>query len=367
VKRGYTPKAVRIHYDPSDAGHAAQIAARCHMLQAEMLRWAGGTRGATLWDGTLAGLVRLYEGDPDSPFRDLQRITQQTYTRNMRALCRHVGEVSIDEISGADVRRWYRKLAERTSKSYAHVVISVFKAVLSYGGSLGRGFEACLSLRAQVAAARFEGGAPRKARITYAQLCAFREAAHAAQNPERHSMALGLTLQHEGVFRHRDVIGHYVRDGKARRWEDGLTWTDINAAGELRRVVSKTRFTSGAAVVLRIADYPDLVAELERVPAEKRVGPLVINEKTGMPYTANHYRLAFREIARAAGIPDNVWCMDARAGAITEAYEANATTEGAMALAAHTQPATSRRYIREKVEQSSTVAKLRVGSRKAKE
>jgi len=326
-----------------------------------MQRWSGAAGSQTdAWDGTLAGLVAIYETDPDSPYHEKRPITRQGYSKHMRLLCRRVGQVYVDETSGADVRRWYKNIVAETSKSYAYLSVSILKAVLSYGASLGRGYEACAALRDQLSKTRFENGPARKARITFEQLCAFRAAAHAAGRP---SMALGLTLQYDGCFRARDVIGEYVRDGRDNRWQDGLVWTDIDDAGVLRRVVSKTRFTSAAEVVLRVADYPDLAAELERIPAERRVGPIVINESTGLPYTREQYRAAFRPIARAAGIPDEVWCMDARAGAVTETYEAGATTEGAMALAGHTQVSTSRGYMREKIAQASAVAKLRVGSR----
>jgi len=359
---GHRPAVVRIHFDPSDAGHEGLIAARCHILQAEMHRWTGAAgRPGGIWDGTLASLVAQYETDPDSPYHEKRQITRLGYSKHLRLLCRRVGQVYVDETSGADVRRWYKNIVAETSKSYAYLTVSILKAVLSYGASLGRGYGACATLRTQLTATRFENGPPRTAQLTYEQLCAFRAAAHAAGRP---SMALGLTLQYDGCFRARDVIGEYVREDGASRWQDGLVWTDLDEAGALRRTLSKTRFTSGAAVVLRIADYPDLAAELERIPAERRVGPMVINERTGLPYTREQYRATFRPIARAAGIPDDVWCMDARAGAITETYEAGGTTEGAMGLAGHTQPSTSRKYMREKIEQASTVARLRVGSRK---
>jgi hypothetical protein len=361
VKRGYQPSTVRIYFDPTDPGHQAHIVARCHMLQAEMLRWSeGAPRSKAPWDGTLAGLMAIYETDEHSPYRELEPITQKGYSKHMRILGRRVGEVYIDETSGADVRRWYKNMVAETSKSYAYLTISILKSVISYGMSLGRGYEACAALRAQLSATRFENGRAREQQLTYEQLCLFRPKAHEMGMA---SMALGLTLQFEGDWRPRDVIGRWIDEGDERRWEDGLTWTLIDADGVLHRTPSKTRKRSAAKTALRISDYPDLVEEMAYIPPERRVGPIVINEHTGLPYTSEQYRANFRRIARACGIPDEVWSMDARAGAITEAYESGATTEGAMALAGHTQPSTSRRYLRRVVKQSSAVAKLRVGSR----
>jgi hypothetical protein len=168
-------------------------------------------------------------------------------------------------------------------------------------------------------------------------------------------MARGVLLQFELAFRQRDVLGEW----NSGRWSNGLTWSHIGRDGILRKTTSKT----GADAEHRIADYPELAADLAATPIEKRVGPLVIDEGTNLPYTPEKYRRWFRLIAREAGIPDEIWNMDARAGAVTEAYEAGSTTEGAMALATHTQVATSRRYRRAGTEQTSRVAKLRVASR----
>ena len=132
-------------------------------------------------------------------------------------------------------------------------------------------------------------------------------------------MALGVTLQFECTLRQRDVIGEWIKDGSEQgRWQNGLTWSHIGADGILRKKTLKT----GAPAEHRLSDHPDLAVELDRVPLDRRVGPLVVDEKLGVPYTAERYRKWFRQIARAAGIPDTVWSMDARAGAITEGWRA---------------------------------------------
>lgn len=370
IKRGYRPKTVRLHYDETDLERDAKLAHRCRVLQAEMLEWASGRpQGEFFFNGTLKSLVDMYEKNPDSPYHDLRTSTQRNYSKHIHILMRFIGVRRIDAVTGADVRRWYKNIAaptraggpERTA--YAYLLISILKVVVSYGASLG--YDPCLKLRAQMSAAKFRQGSARKTRLTHAQLTAFRIAAHAAGKP---SMALGLTLQYELAFRQRDVIGEWVKDvygtdgvrNGRMVWRDGLTWAHIGQDAIVRKTTSKT----GAGAVHRVSDYPDLLTELDRIPTEKRIGPLVLNEMNGLPYTSAQYRLAFRSIARAAGIPDGIWNMDARAGAVTEAYESGADVSGAMALATHTTPGISRRYNRDSVEQSSRVAKLRVASRR---
>ena len=53
--------------------------------------------------------------------------------------------------------------------------------------------------------------------------------------------------------------------------------------------------------------------------------------------------------------------MDARAGAVTDAYDKGAAPTDAMDLGTHTQLATSRRYSRNRIGATSRVAVLRFG------
>lgn len=77
------------------------------------------------------------------------------------------------------------------------------------------------------------------------------------------------------------------------------------------------------------------------IPAHKRGGPIIINEATGLPYKRRVYAKGFRKVARACGIPDDVWSMDARAGAVSEALDAGAVPLDVMNAAGHTQLATT--------------------------
>jgi hypothetical protein len=82
------------------------------------------------------------------------------------------------------------------------------------------------------------------------------------------------------------------------------------------------------------------------VPAQERVGPVIIDEKAGRPYAPHAYTCEWRLIARAAGIPDYVWNMDARAGGISEADDTGVDLDTIRSAAGRTQAATTARYIR---------------------
>jgi hypothetical protein len=82
------------------------------------------------------------------------------------------------------------------------------------------------------------------------------------------------------------------------------------------------------------------------------------------PIRARSYSNWFRHIARAAGIPDEVWNMDARAGGATEAHEAGASLKTIQTALTHDEEETSLRYIRRRPEKvTGVVADLRNAKR----
>lgn len=364
IRAGFAPKTVRLHYQLDDPA----LVSRCRDLQAQMLRWSVESRNGptSAYDGTFASLVRFYETHPDSPYRDL-RTSQQNYSKCMAILMKNKGARRIDSVDGSDIKRWYKEIVATHSKGWAYYTINVLKTVLSFGAS--KRITECRLLRAELREVKFSTGQRRKEYLTYQQVIAFRDAA------ERMGvgwMGLCLLIQFDFGLRRRDVIGEYVTDehGEAairigkRIWRDGMTWDMIDKEGVFRKLVSKTAFSSEEIAAHVISDYPDLAAEIAQIPTERRIGPIVLNVKTGLPPTEPQCRRVFRRVARAIGLPENVQNRDARAGADTEAYEAGATAEESMALLTHTQEHTNRRYLKEKIEQSRRAATKRVASRK---
>lgn len=92
-------------------------------------------------------------------------------------------------------------------------------------------------------------------------------------------------------------------------------------------------------------------------------GPIILNEQTGMPYYANTFRAAWREIARACGIPDSIRNMDTRSGAITEALEAGAPMDAVRKSATHSNSNMTQRYSRGNAEAVSNVLQHRAAHR----
>jgi hypothetical protein len=101
------------------------------------------------------------------------------------------------------------------------------------------------------------------------------------------------------------------------------------------------------------------------IPVERRVGPVIIDEASQRPYAEHAYAREWRVIAQAAGIPDRIWNMDARAGGISEADDAGANLDSIRSAAGHSQASTTIRYVRGTIGKSREVAQLRQAHRKA--
>lgn len=106
---------------------------------------------------------------------------------------------------------------------------------------------------------------------------------------------------------------------------------------------------------------------LEAIPHDERTGPIV-KDGDGLPFTRHSYAKWFRKIARPAGIPDDVWSMDARAGGATEAEEAGADVKHINAALTHSekQETTTLRYVRRRARHIAEVATAR-GRKRAEE
>ncbi|MDE4912779.1 integrase [Methylobacterium sp. 092160098-2] len=367
VAKSYPTKTVRIPSDMPPEG----IAARCQILQQEMLEWAGGlvpSKNSAV-PGTLEWVCRAFETDADSPYHDRRQATRVFYSKYIRTLVDTAGHMHLADILGRDVRRWHKDWSASTGERSAYACIQTLRRVVSYGCEL-RNADA-IELAAVLERTEFPMPRKRKHRPTFEQIVALRRAAHAADRP---SIALAVALQFELGLRQKDVIGEWVRPTPAQRsaiagaiadgvwvWQWGLTWNHINAEHLLEKPTSKSNGQEVAAHDLRL--HPEILSELP----PRGVGPVVIDERSKLPWKATHFSHTFRKIARAAGWPGDLWNMDSRAGAVSEDFEAGADATDVMRTATHTQMSTTMIYNRGGVVQSSRVAELRAARRKGRE
>jgi integrase len=367
IKAGYRPKWVRLHYNFDEPDERKLAAAACRRLQAEMLAWATGMRSPDrIFDGTVAALVRRYQHDPASQYQTVKWNTRRTYDQVLGVIESAFGKRVLGGLHIADLRRWYEEAAKpkiiggapRVHK--AHGIISMFRRLCAYG--ITAEILECARLATILNASRFKQPGRRRIKLELAHVQAF---VAEALKLNRVSLALGTALQFETTLRQRDVIGEWEpiapsaeRSGivlGGRRWAHGLTWADITADTTIVKETTKT----GAVVAHDLKLCPLSYSTLGLVPADQRVGPLIIDENAGRPYAAHAYTREWRKIARAAGVPDHVWNMDARAGGISEGDDAGADLDMLRSAAGHTQASTTARYVRGTIGKSRKVAELR--------
>lgn len=370
VTNGYEPETVRLSFDLLDPSSRPLIEEACQRLQAEMLEWSSGNeRDVLRFDGTLRGLVRRYQLDSASPYQTVKWNTRRTYDEILVKIDRALGERAVHAIRLEDFHRWYAEAKkpktegqpERITK--AHNLIRMLRRLFSYG--IMAELQGCKRVHEILEQAQFKAAPRRRTVLNFGHVQTF---IAGAIKSNRRSLALGTALQFETGMRQKDVIGEWepIAESEAsgiilndRRWVNGLTWSDLGADFVISKVTTKT----GAMVSHDVKLCPLTLSLLQQVPVDQRVGPVIIDENSGLPYAAHGYAREWRAVARKAGIPDSVWNMDARAGAITEAEDAGVDLDIIRGAVGHTQASTTARYSRGAIGKSRTVATQRLAHR----
>lgn len=233
---------------------------------------------------------------------------------------------------------------------------------------------------------RFPNSKPRGVSVSYEQAVAV--IIKAREHFGWYSLALAQAFQFECTLRQRDVIGELVplaEPGvsdviiRGQKWLRGIVWQEIDQNLILKHVTSKKQ--KEATVDLKLA--PLVLSELQVMIGEeplmqvdavtKKVtvnrhllpasGPIIINDVNGLPWTGNEYRRKWRKVARACGIPDEVYNMDSRSGAISEAIQAGAPIEFVRHAATHSDVSQTADYDRGQAEATAKVMRLRIEGR----
>jgi hypothetical protein len=318
-------------------------------------------------------LINFYQTDKQSPYHALEPSSRHPYDVYARLIIETVGARRIDALDGSDLKRWWNEwsapLRGKPRLAAARMAFIVLKTALSWG--VARKKPGCAELKEIIANARFIKAPPSRTEApTAAEIVAARAAAHELGFPE---VAFAYALQFEGSMRQWDVIGKWVPlydkrpsliiDGN-KKWL-GPTWAQVDQNLILRYTPSKTQFTTGARGAVDFRASPMVLVELGNIPESARRGPLVINPKTGLPYTQRRFAEIWRKAANKAGIATTVWNRDLRAAAVTEAREGAAPTDDVTNVAAHSKRTTAKVYDRDHLEAHRRVMKARVARRGA--
>lgn len=392
INDGFRPKYVPLWTGPEPSEtDALEIATRCQHLQFEMLAWS---RGVELppevlpdhFTGNLKSLVHCYQTDVDSPFQK-NRFHVRKNRRSMlkRIVAKH-GETALSDIKARLLINWHKEWSQEGKRAASgSSFIGQLRALFSFGATLLENPD-CERLCGVMHKMRFAGTKPRAVSVTAEYADLIRTTAH--NHFGWHSIALGQAFQFEGTLRQKDVIGEWVpvsepgisavvREGQ--KWLRGIVWQEIDENLILRHLTSKKQKMTEidlklAPMVLEelqfLAGTEPLVMVNEvtkKVTVNRHLlpptGPVILNDLTAWPWSDNEYRRKWRLVADKAEIPKNVWNMDSRSGAISEAIQAGAPMEFVRHAATHSDTNQTADYDRGQAEATAKVMRMRMESR----
>lgn len=368
-EKGYTPANVKLTGKRGDGLDRAR-AAECRKLTVAMIdRYDPHARKPPR---TWGELIDRYLSDAVSPYRQVKAKTAESY----RWLCDR-WRLALDASPIASLDYEAAKGSENAMRakgrtdSYVHRMFTMLRALASYGELLRAPGAADVSRT--LSRMRFKMPARRSSFATRDQVLAVIQ--HAEANGMR-GFALGLLIQWTFALRGVDVFGQWEpategqggivrttrREGKIirTRWIDGLTWDMIEPdLSAFEKVISKTRNALPEPTRFPLSVAPAVLSRLQAIPSERRVGPVILADDTGLPYTTQGRSQAFRRLARDLGLPEGLWMMDTRSGALSEGQSVGATQLMLRDAAGHLDASTTDRYLRGREENIANVVRLR--------
>jgi hypothetical protein len=371
-----------------DATDAAQIASRCQHLQSEMLMFSRGVEPTSpnAFKGDLRSLINCYQTDPDSPYLKNRFHVRENRANLLRRIAKKHGHERLSDIKARVLLAWHKEWSADGEKlAMGSALISQLRSLFSFGATLLEDND-CERLCGVMHKMRFKGTKARSVSVTAEYAEDFRRTAH--EHFGWHTLALGQAFQFECTLRQKDVIGEYVPLSEpgvsavivgGKKWLRGIVWTEVDDNLILRHLTSKKQKMT--EVDLKLA--PMVLEELQRLAGGEPLivvneitkkatihrhllpatGPVCYCDITGLPWSGNEYRRKWRLVAREAGIPDNVWNMDSRSGAISEAIAAGVPAEFVRHAATHSDVLQTFDYDRQQAEANAKSMKMRMENR----
>lgn len=350
------------------------IPAICQRMHAEAIAFAAKWKAGIAYDGTIASLINLYQVHQDSSFKRLKPTSLGVYGFYSGRIAKVYGARRIADLTGLDIMRWHETWRAppdgRQCLAAAAMALSVLKAALNFGEICG--FKDCARLRRTISNLRLPSPKPRQ-EAPDAQVV--RRAMDAARGLGHPSASLAYALQFETVARQYDVVGQWVPLSDSRTscvtWRGkkwiGPTWANVDANLILMLTPSKTETTTGRRVLVDLKLCPLVMAEIASIPLAARIGPLIVNEKTGAPFRHGEFKCLWAAVRAKAGLRPTLWNRDLRAGGLTEGSMAGASSDDRAKFAAHSKRTSQRVYDRDVLVSSSRVNEARARFREGKE
>lgn len=370
VEKGFKVKSVKLWSGTGDPTKEEWdfIADTCRALQEEMLAWSRGAfNESVVFNGTLSGLMHCYRSDPDSNFKKkggLRYASKTYYSALMSLIGREYGSVYLSELKARTFLRWYEDWSKDGKVAGAHARMKMLRTLFSFGASMLEE-EECQRLSAILSKMKFAMAPARSERLTADQVVKIRAKAHELGRP---SIALAQAFQFELMLRQKDCVGEWVPVSEpgmsdiivdGYKWLRGIRWEEIDDNLILTHVTSKRQ----KEIRVNLRNAPMVMEELEKLGQRPTSGPIVVRERDNLPWDAVEFRRWWRKVADECGIPKEVRNMDSRAGAISEATDANADLEHVRHAATHSNISMTQRYSRGAEAKIANVQRLRVEHR----
>lgn len=358
VRAGWAIKRLPLGRGHKDQPVDLEMAAKCRELTRDMLRWYEDDK-PMVDPGSWHWLIGRYKCDTYSPYRSVKANTRHGYNQSLAQVDAVMGGMMIEQTTYETLMQIKQgKQDKGRSKHHIHTWFSTLRRVARYGVLINAPGAARVS--EMLGNLRIEAPAARSKAATHDQIMAIVRAADAEG---RDVFAVGLLMQWWFGLRAVDVRGQYL-DGK---WADGITWGmfDDDMTG-FEKVISKTRKSLPEAYHFDVTIVPGLRQRLLEIKASlphqwiQPDRPIAVNRRTGRAFTPSGWTQTWADLRAKAGVPKDVWMMDTRAGAITEASSLPGVTTSQLRNAAqHKDAATTGRYIRERSNDLNTVVRLR--------
>jgi hypothetical protein len=259
-------------------------------------------------------LVERYRTDPRSPYPALRYRTRANYDVLIKRIIADYGYRKLSDLKQPDLEHMHADWRKTGKVVMAKSLMTTLRLLFNFGATKLED-DQCVRLSVLMRHVHLGIEKPRTERLTVEHVEAIIREAHRINRP---SIALAQSFQFDCRLRQRDVIGEWVPqrepgvsaiiDGD-KKWIRGIQWKDINKDLVLHHVTSM----ENKRVELHLSDALHVVNELAAMGPLPQSGPVIVDEKTGVPYEASVFRYWWRKVADKAGVPSKVRNMDSRA------------------------------------------------------
>jgi hypothetical protein len=265
------------------------------------------------FDGTFAGLIGCYRKHPESPYHHLKYAVRISYDNTFKRLIQDIGSERIADWNARRITSVYETMWSVGGKlSMGRTLIAKMRLLCTFGSTVLND-DGCIRLSAILGNMRFATSKGDGEPLSIEHVRAIRATARGHFGWD--SIALAQAFQFElPKLRQVGVIGEWVplsEPGTSdvvkenEKWVRGLRWSDIDENMILRRTLASPR-GKPKDYEFNLKRHAMIAEEINRVPMEKRKGPMIICEYTMMPWSPNEFRRKWRIVADKAGVPATV-------------------------------------------------------------